>query len=353
MVNGDFKFYNPLAFLGVVFLAILLNVFLFGVLVQQFYSYWVGGFKDRTRIKAFVIVQFCFATLQCVMLVHLAWNLFVIGYCQATNFKSYTWQAPVSSVCQCVLVLMANTLLACRIYYLTGSRLQSGLVIVLSATAFVFGVCATILPWTSKVSIFIYTDFKNTAEYALTVIWHALQATSEIFLSAFLIRALLNSRFRSKKSDSVVLYLMRRVIQIGLFATIWSLAGAATWFLLPKYTIYALFTVTVGPIYTHMIFDTLLSRTRLRERMNEETVFQIGFRSQLRSGESQAQQESLQIPNRNMLTMAMPQMASSTADTPTLGHVTEDDVTVSELAFMPVGQPGVRYEVPYTPHDEV
>lgn len=45
---------------------------------------------------------------------------------------------------------------------------------------------------------------------------------------------------------------MRRVIQIGLFAAIWSLAGVATWFLLPKYTIYALFEVTVGPIYTHV-----------------------------------------------------------------------------------------------------
>ncbi|SRR5260221_3494404 len=31
-----------------------------------------------------------------------------------------------------------------------------------------------------------------------------------------------------------------------------------------------------------MIFDTLLSRTRLRERMNEETNFQMGFPSQVR-----------------------------------------------------------------------
>jgi hypothetical protein len=49
----------------------------------------------------------------------------------------------------------------------------------------------------------------------------------------------------------------------------------------------------------------------------------------------------------------MPHMASSTANTPTLSHVTEDDVTVSELVCMPVGQPGVRYEAPYTPNDEV
>ena len=45
---------------------------------------------------------------------------------------------------------------------------------------------------------------------------------------------------------------MRRVIQLGLFATIWSFAGVATWFLLPRYTVYALFEATVGAIYTHV-----------------------------------------------------------------------------------------------------
>jgi hypothetical protein len=30
---------------------------------------------------------------------------------------------------------------------------------------------------------FAYTDFDNTAENATTVIWHVLQATSEVFIS--------------------------------------------------------------------------------------------------------------------------------------------------------------------------
>ena len=39
------------------------------------------------------------------------------------------------------------------------------------------------------------------------------------------------------------------------------------------------------------------------------------------------------------------------ANTPTLGHVTEDDV--SELVCAPVGQAGILYETTYTPDDEV
>ena len=68
----------------------------------------------------------------------------------------------------------------------------------------------------------------------------------------FLIRALLKSRSGFKKSDSLVHYLTRRVVQLGLFAVIWSLAGMATWFLLPKYTVFAFFDMTSGSIYTHV-----------------------------------------------------------------------------------------------------
>lgn len=69
---------------------------------------------------------------------------------------------------------------------------------------------------------------------------------------ALLIRALLKSRSGFEKSDSLVNYFTRRVIQLGLFAVIWSLAGMATWFLLPKYTVFAFFDMTSGSIYTHV-----------------------------------------------------------------------------------------------------
>ena len=68
----------------------------------------------------------------------------------------------------------------------------------------------------------------------------------------FLIRALLKSRSGFENSDSLVHYLTRRVVQIGLFAVIWSFAEMATWFLLPEYAVFAFFDMTSGSIYTHV-----------------------------------------------------------------------------------------------------
>ena len=72
------------------------------------------------------------------------------------------------------------------------------------------------------------------------------------FHIVFLARALLKSRSGFEKSDSVVNYLTRQVIQIGLFANLSVIAGLATWFLLPKASVFLLFDLTLGPVYTHV-----------------------------------------------------------------------------------------------------
>jgi hypothetical protein len=65
-------------------------------------------------------------------------------------------------------------------------------------------------------------------------------------------RSILNSSSGLEKLDSPVHHVIRRAIQIGLFATTWSLAGMATWLLLPKHIVYAFFDMTAGSIYTHV-----------------------------------------------------------------------------------------------------
>jgi len=281
------------------------------------------------------------------MLCKLALNVYVINaLLNATNIRSYVWQGLVSSVCQSILILMANIFLANRVYNLTRSRLQSGLIIVISSIAFAFAICTTILPYTSKETTFEHIHFTTPAENATSIVWHTLQAISEFLISAFLIRALLKSRSGFEKSDSLVHYLTRRVVQLGLFAVIWSLAGMATWFLLPKYTVYAFFDMTSGSIYTHMLFDTLLSRTQLRERINERNNFEMWSPSLFRSQKSEAQPVSHQMQpgdSHPFFSMTNPSALSNIAK--------EDHRDGSEFECAAVGQMGVRYEAPFTPHD--
>ncbi|KAI9450543.1 hypothetical protein F5148DRAFT_587166 [Russula earlei] len=239
--------------IGVLLVAILLNMCLFGVVSQQFYSYWTSGFEDSTRVKLFVVTQISIISLQSLILWQMAWLSLVEHYGMLLDPNAYTWRLSVSSMCECVLVLSANIFLSIRIRSLTGSRLQSGLTMTFSSCAFVLGMATTAITWfqTSQRS-FAVTQKITSEATALAVAWHGLQALSECLITALLARALLKSRSGLRKSDTVVKYLVRTVIQIGLVAAVWAVGELVTWFFLPKQAIYTILSSTSGSFYTHL-----------------------------------------------------------------------------------------------------
>ncbi|KAI0301482.1 hypothetical protein BC826DRAFT_569172 [Russula brevipes] len=269
---ADIHTFNPSLFLGSFLLAILFNAYFSGAVGQQFYSYWTSGFRDSTRVRIFVVTQFALITFQSVILWQLAWMIFIDNFSLPIHINRCTWRSAVSTMCQCVLILSANVFLAIRIHMLTNSRLQSGVVMVFSCSAFILGMVTTVTTWKQALkSSFMVTQLFTGSQNATSVAWHGLQAVSELLITIFLTRALLKSRNGSQRPDNIVNCLIRSVIQIGFFGTIWALAGLTTWFFMRRAVIYEIFDLTVGSIYTHMIFDTLLSRVRLRERLAAES----------------------------------------------------------------------------------
>jgi len=143
---------------------------------------------------------------------------------------------------------------------------------VFSCSAFILGMVTIVTTWKQALkSSFMVTQLFTGSQNATSVAWHGLQAVSELLITIFLTRALLKSRNGSQRPDNIVNCLIRSVIQIGFFGTIWALAGLTTWFFMRRAVIYEIFDLTVGSIYTHMIFDTLLSRVRLRDRLAAES----------------------------------------------------------------------------------
>ncbi|KAI9459323.1 hypothetical protein F5148DRAFT_1219279 [Russula earlei] len=267
--------FNPMEVLGMLLMGILLNAFFFGVVTQQFYQYWNCGFEDHLRVKVFVVAQFVIMILQDIMYWQLAWNVFIDNSQLLLNPRSVSWKALANCLCQVVLIMMANAFLAVRIHSLTRSRMQSGLVLGFSAVAFIVGTFTLVTTWSS------WPFPENSGvQRATAVIWHVLQAIAECLIMFFLSRVLLASRSGIKRSDSLVHHLVRNVIQIGLLATIWSMAALGTYFLLPRNTIDIIFDATSGSIYTHMIYDALLSRVQLRSRLTDRSQLEIGSPSQ-------------------------------------------------------------------------
>jgi len=248
------------------FAATLLDMLLFGMVAQQFYTYWITGFKDPTYLKLFVVVQFFLVAFQNSMIWYLVTKVFVIFEGQLPPGGSL-WSGPANSLCQLFIVLLANSFLVFRIYGLTKSRTKSLVPIAFSIIAFVFGMVTVVATaWSSHSESF---------RYATSVVWYTSQATAECLITYFLVCALLKNRSGVHKSDLMVRYLARNVIQAGVLATIWALASLVSWFWLNHVLVYRLFDITSGSVYTHAIFETLISRIQLRGRMAASTFVDV------------------------------------------------------------------------------
>ncbi|KAI0298358.1 hypothetical protein B0F90DRAFT_1733204 [Multifurca ochricompacta] len=238
--------------------------------------------------------------------------------------------------------------LAIRYIYhkLTQSRLQSGLVFAFSITAFIFGGVTMLESWLTKSSILI--SF-TTPQLIISVFWHGLQAICEYLIMFFLARMLLSSRSGLRRTDRVVNHLVRHVIQIGLLATLWAIAGLVTWLLLPGSTVFVIFDMTSGSIYTHMIYDTLLSRKQWRERMGEQGDAESRFptESHPHTFEENRVVRVVGVRNGAVSFMTMTDSTSPQNGERFTGNVKDDN---SEFECAPVDKSATGYEFPYMSH---
>ena len=110
----------------------------------------------------------------------------------------------------------------------------------------------------------------DSYKYATSVVWYVSQTMAECLISCkphflflvkwaprltfvvILVRALLKARSGMKRSNSVVRYLVRNIIQTAALATIWSIAALVSWFWLERIVLYTIFDKTSGTVYTHV-----------------------------------------------------------------------------------------------------
>jgi len=294
-------------------------------------------------MKIFLGAQYGIIACQSVMLWQLAWSYFVVDY---GIMRDRTWQVSVSLACQCILVLSANIFLADQIHTLTRCRLKSAFIIALSIASFAFGM-GTI--WLILFGHLSPSGGLTRAQTVLSAFWHGLQVIVECFISYSLIRGHLNAR----KSGCAMSYLYRRLVQLGIFAMIWAILGLMAFAFMPK--VCSLFDMTVGSLYTHVVFDTL--RHRLSENSTESNQFDMALTAQVSArADSLTKCATLQSPPRtfdgkgsssaaqNVLVMANLSPSAEMAPQSTW-RLSRDNV--SEIECAPAGQPGVTYEPSY------
>ncbi|KAI0258096.1 hypothetical protein BC834DRAFT_913499 [Gloeopeniophorella convolvens] len=251
------------AWYGILLIAILINTLLYGIITQQFAAYW----DSSTYLWPMVSSSVVLISLEGV--VNLVNTQFV-------GFAVPPWPLLFAPIGNGAIVYLANVFLCFRIYHLTRSKLQSGAALFVSTSAFILAIVNFVIIWKVKPN----TIVGHSGIRMRTIVWHVLQIIADILIMILLTRALLKSRSGMRKSDSLVYHFIRSAVQTGCLATVWTLAETVAWTAYLDTAVYSLFEFTMGTMYTYGIFDTLLSRVRLRERLDEPSALEMDLRGQ-------------------------------------------------------------------------
>ncbi|KAF9484538.1 hypothetical protein BDN70DRAFT_890831 [Pholiota conissans] len=196
---------------GPLYLGILLNVALYGVLVVQVYIYWVAFRKDRFHVKALVYGLFLIDTVQSILLLRDGFVTFGSGFGDIDGLDQahlewfsvpYT-TAVVSCIVQCFF--------AYRIYVLSGKSLWVPGAIVLSSLT--QGIAA-IMAGTKDLRIHLYSLLQKRAVVEITV-WHIGTAFCDVLIALSMCYYLYKRDSRHQHTHEIIVKLIQLTVETG------------------------------------------------------------------------------------------------------------------------------------------
>ncbi|KAJ7833265.1 hypothetical protein B0H13DRAFT_2428598 [Mycena leptocephala] len=130
--------------IGFVLLGVVMNTYLTGVIMSQFFSYWSSSHKDPWWIRSLVAFLFIVNATQACAAVYLSWFYCVTNFANPQVVGSNLWPYPFTSLTTAVLAITNQMFQMWRIYKLTRNKIFIAFLMVSSLAACGMGAAAAI-----------------------------------------------------------------------------------------------------------------------------------------------------------------------------------------------------------------
>ncbi|KAH6885111.1 hypothetical protein BKA70DRAFT_129356 [Coprinopsis sp. MPI-PUGE-AT-0042] len=251
------------ASLGALLIAVVVNTYLFGIVIYQYVSYYTSDFHDPLWIKWSLAGLFANDVFHSSLIVYIIWQSFVPTFlAPPASMQGAFWPFPTSITSVSFTALVVQNFLSYRVLLLARSKILAGACSLLAVTAFAMGITVAAKAWNVP-----QTD-KRTIHDILVTTWLTLEAAVDVFIAAILLFVLRKEALETKQSTRVFKRLGRISVQTGLCSSLFALLCMILWLVQPATNWYLIFGLSIGRVYTCSLLDTLLSRPGLRAMMN-------------------------------------------------------------------------------------
>ncbi|KAI6021032.1 hypothetical protein EDC04DRAFT_392951 [Pisolithus marmoratus] len=247
--------------LGTLLIGIFFNTYLYGLVTYQFAEYWKRSFNDPLYIKSMVWSLFVLDTFHSGSVIYMAWSYTVTNYDNPAALAVAEWPYTFTPIGTAATALVTHLFLGYRIWRLSGSNILFAIVIVLAIPSFALGTACGIKAWIIQL-LSALPQLDN-----LVTAWLVTQVLIDVFITVTLAIIFMHSKTGYHKTDTDLNRLIRGAIQTGLFASIFSLGDLISFLVFPTTNLHGMFAIPIGRIYTNTLFDTLLTRERLKPQI--------------------------------------------------------------------------------------
>jgi hypothetical protein len=249
---------HPERVLGPVMVGVGVNTYLYGLTIFQYAAYNATPFKDPFSIKLPVALLFLVDFYQSLVAIYMLWNYVVANFSNASIIDVPFWAITIIPISSGICGLIAHTFQGYRIFKMTG--IQQALYIIIPMSVLVVGsaIATAIVGLAEHVSLLHIISHDVRIRPAMSL-WLALQTIFDTGISVTLLLVLLKTGSFMPKGDPLNRAL-RAIVQSGMLAATFSLAALLSYVASFNSTIYIVFSLAVGRLYSSLVLDSLLAR---------------------------------------------------------------------------------------------
>jgi len=256
---------------GPLFVGILLNWGLYGILVVQVYIYWTAFPSDQWHTKLLVYTLFVLDTLQSILLARDGFSIFAEGFgnLERLNEIGLVWfTVPILAA---LVSLIVECFFAYRIWVLSGrSPWIPSAVVVTSWTQAIGAILAGVKAFEVKE----YTLLQTHARIEITV-WHVGSATCDVLIAISMCYYLWKRDTGFKRTHTAIIRLIQLTIETGtatasvaiIDLVLFSAGSGKAYYIAPAFVISKLYANTVIVIFNN--------RAQIMSRTNQSTVTNV------------------------------------------------------------------------------
>jgi hypothetical protein len=253
--------------LGPVLLGIIINTFIFGIIVQQAVTYYTGPrYKgDSWTIKLLVPWALLLDLAHSASIIWVIWQYTIPHFGDVAFLATTPWPYPMTPIFSACASVPIQIFLAWRVKALSKSWPLFGFLTFLA-------VISGILAWVSAIKAFQASNIHDFAALIPVVdSWLAISVACDVFITLFLFVFLRKGRTGFKRTDNIIMRLISKSIETASLNTLISILDLVTFTVLQNTNFHFVFALVAGRLYTNTLLATLNSRERLRDEMSSHS----------------------------------------------------------------------------------